>query len=528
MRARGFGVAAALIAIAGSATAAEPLAFLPPVGDTASDSALGLIMHARAEQILVEAGAPAVINLRHVVAVAELLGAPPASWWDGPGTERIARLLGARRFVAARLHARGAAGFTLETRIVEAGRLGPPVTTPLPFGLAAAWSAGARALAMQATGAIEPPTDAHASAVPDRAVGRLAACYGALLAQPIVLESPPLLRGESLDAAAADCREALALAPGLDEARGALALALAIADHGREAAEVLAKAQATGYVPSLWLAHYWLATRYRSPDAGLGVLREVVRRWPGSLLARSLLAEHLYVTHDDAAALRAWNEAAALTPGSALARARASAVLARLGRHVEAIAAAKEAAALLAGEPSGAILLASRDLDAGRFDDALGALAPFAGDDARPEVAERLGRAWLGKGQPARAKRAFERALDGSGRTVAFWRTRGRAWAGLVRVAAARGDRAATEAVVRRAVDEGFAPFLRALRDRAVAAALDETQARAPAPAPRPTGTRWVRPAEATPFVLDAAGEVDPHARAFPSTPPDFIELLRF
>jgi hypothetical protein len=176
------------------------------------------------------------------------------------------------------------------------------------------------------------------------------------------------------------------------------------------------------------------------------------------------------------------------------------------------------------------ITLASRYIDAGRPADAVAVLEPIANDDASPRVFERLGRAWLRAGQLVKAQHAFERARDSSERRSAEWRTRGRAIAGLMAVAAARRDDAALDELAHQAKDEGFVAFLRAGKDATIIAALDKLEGPehvAPSAKPRVEAFKYKRPTEATPFQLDPAGEVDPRGRAYKDVP-SFIQVLRF
>ncbi|HZS37376.1 MAG TPA: hypothetical protein VFF06_11150 [Polyangia bacterium] len=521
-------VVLALALLLGGAARGEPLVFLPPVGDNPEASALGDLMHARAERILIESGAPAVTNLRHVLAAAELIHAPPSSWLAGPAPQQIAALLGARSVVTARLR-QNAAGYTLELQRVEGGKAGAASTVPLAPPLASIINEGARALAAAALGSPPRAELRFPATLPPRALTDYASCLAAVARQPIVLDSPQVVRTAELDRALASCREAIVLAPELDGAKATLGLALAIFDQAPEAAAALANVPTASYDPSLLLAHYWLATRYRSADAGLEVLREAARRFPGSLLARVMLAEHLYVTRQNDAALAAWRDVQALAADSPLTQSRVSALYARLGKYEQAIAMAKAAAQ--PGDAGGAITLASRYLDAGRNPEAIAVLEPIAVDGAPPKAFERLGRAYLRVGQLAKAERAFERAREDSDRSLAEWRVRGHAFAGLVLVAAARRNDGAVDEVARQARDEGFAPFLRALNDATITAALERLDAgdrgkTGPRTA-RVQGPKYVRPTEATPFALDPAGEIDPRGHGY-KQPPSFIQVLRF
>jgi tetratricopeptide (TPR) repeat protein len=274
------------------------------------------------------------------------------------------------------------------------------------------------------------------------------------------------------------------------------------------------------------MAHYWIATVHRSPEAGLTVLQEVVKRFPSSLLARTFLADHLFAMRRFEEALVVAKALVASVPGSSIARARVSTILARLGRDDEALRVAEESAKAAPKDPRALTTLANRYLDVGRYADALATLEPLK-QDAR--VLNLRGWAYLRLNKLDEAQRAFAAGHAATDATPLDWRTRGRLIAGLMRVAAARGDTAATKRLVDEAQRDGFVAFLRGLADSTVDAALDRAHANdaPPTAATGIKGPRFIRPKEALPFSLDPSGQIDPQGRAR-VTPPSQLELMRF
>jgi len=517
----------AFIAVAGSVASAEPIVFLPPVGETQAATELGYLMHTHAEHMLVEKGERPVVGLRQILSAAETLDIAPEAF-TGPHAARLAGLVGTNRFIVARLVGK-TAPYELELRVFENGKTAPPQTTVLPASSVAAVNTGARALASLGAGHAVVPVAELPRDIKDDALASYASCTATLLQQAIALDSPTPLKMTALDHAITTCRNAIALYPQLDDARAKLGLSLALSNRAQEAVDLLRTVPTKHYEPSLWIAHYWLETRHRSPEAGLAVLQEVVRRFPSSLLARSFLSDHLYAMHRYEDALVVANALLAIVPESATARARVSAILGRLGRNDEALRMAEEVAKRAPQDPRNITTLASRYLDAGRYADALATLKPL--EPATARVLNIRGWALLRMNKLDDAQRAFELARTATNDAPFEWRTRGRVFAGLLRVAAARNDQAASAKIAEEIKQEGFLAFSRAMQDPAVTAALDRAHLPANdaplAGKPKLTGPRYIRPSEATPFSLDPSGDIDPRGRALTS-PPNQLELLRY
>ena len=516
-----------VLSAASAVASAEPIVFLPPIGESPAATELGYLMHMHAEHMLVEKGERPVVGLRQILSAADTLTLAPEAF-AGPHAARLAGLVGTNRFIVAKLVGK-AAPYTLELRVFENGKPAPVAATVLPRSSVAAVNAGARALASLGAGHAVTPATELPSDIKDDAMASYASCGAALLQQAIALDSPIPLQMTALERAIATCRNTIALYPQLDDARAKLGLALALANRAQEAVDLLRTVTSKHYEPSLWIAHYWLATRHKSHEAGLAVLQEVVRRFPSSLLARGFLSDHLYAMRRYDEALVVANALLALVPESAVARTRVSAILGRLGRNDEALRMAEEVAKKAPQDPRNLTTLASRYLDAGRYADALATLKDLEPASAR--VLNLRGWALLRLNKLDDAQRAFELARTATDAAPFEWRTRGRVFAGLLRVAAARNDQASSAKLAEQIKLEGFVAFTRAMQDPAVTAALDRAHMpvndAAPATKPKVTGPRYIRPSEATPFSLDPTGDIDPRGRALTS-PPNQLELLRY
>src|SRR5262249_35088759 len=184
--------------VAARAEARHAVVVLPPGAGDAEGEALGLVMQARASEILVATGGYQDLHAKQILRVAERerLASP----------EVIARRLGAERAVAAKL-ARAGGGWTLDG-------------TPLPSALPQMIDAGALALARRIAPKAAVPGRPLTSSAP--ALAAYASCYAILVRQPIGVETPVVIAPAELDRAIASCRAAVAADGSFQDARAAL------------------------------------------------------------------------------------------------------------------------------------------------------------------------------------------------------------------------------------------------------------------------------------------------------------------
>jgi tetratricopeptide (TPR) repeat protein len=500
--------------LAGRAFADPIVAIAPPSADSPSLAEAGLLMQAEAGRWLL-ATQRKELHVKQLLRALERHHITLEQLSDPEVAARVASVLGAPVFVYGKLTA-AKGGWLLEVRV--AGEKGASMV-PLGTSLVPAIEAGARALE---SAVAKDNVAASLGTTNEDAVSSYGACYAVLIRQPISVESPTMLSAAELTRAVKSCRAAVAADPGFERAWAALGLALAIAGQDAEAIQALLKVHGDkSYLPLYWLGRYWLVTRYQSADAGLTALQQATKQYPGFLLARGYLGEHLMATGKFADALDVWLKYSAELPKNAFLRGRVSAALARLGRHEEAIAAAKLALEFDRSDADAILELGSRYLDAGKRDEAIQVLQPAANGNSRGELLLRLGWAYFEKGDLGRAEALFRRAEQTT--APGDWRTRARARADLARVFDSRGDASGAETAIRHALEEGGGAYLRTQRDRRIVELVDAAE-KAPS---KVSGPRLVKPTELSPFPIDPAGDIDLRARQFPAPPKQF-ELIRF
>ncbi|MBE2251110.1 MAG: tetratricopeptide repeat protein [Myxococcus sp.] len=506
-------------AVATAAPTKPVIALMPP---SATDDELrdfGLMLEARAAELLEQSGRFSELHLKQVLAMADAEGLPVARLSEEATAKQARVFLGADRVVTVALST-DAKQMTLTGAVIDAKKT-TRFNAKLPITWPEALTQGSEAVA-QAVLATEKaslpkaPVAQPASKSPE-ALRALAQCYALVIRQPLGIDNPAVLDGEELDRASALCRKALEHDPSLRFAHAVLALARAIiGDAAGATAALNSLDEADDVVEPYTLARFWMVTRYQSNEAGLASLRAVLQRHPGELIARAYLADTQGLLNDQAGAEASWREYLAADPGSPFAWGRLSKALARQGRHDEAIDAAKKGLALAPTSKAARLELGSRLIDANKLDEAIAALRQLT--DAKGEAVLRLGWAhWL-KGDVAAAAPLFEKALataTGAGE----WRTRGRAHYNLAMVHARRGDPDAARAALRASMQTGYKvravdPTLEAIAREVERADLQKEPKQAPRPSLVPTESSLV------PF--DPAGEPD-LTRKKPAPPQGFI-----
>ncbi len=496
------------------------IALMPPSASSPDLVKLGLLMEARASEVLEAAGKTHELHLRQVLAMARTEGLRSETL-SQPNTAELAReALGADKVLTTVLR-RDTKGLVLEGLVVEA-RKKTSFSMVLPSDWPSALVAGSDGIASALIGKV-----ARASVQPESksepALVALADCWAVALRQPLGVEEPVVIDTAELEFAIEACRKAVELDPSLHFGLATRALLQAIAGDDRGAVASLTGLEAADdMVEAFTLARFWLLTRYQSNEAGIASLRAAVGKHPAELILLSTLAEDYASLHDDAQASQAWKALLALAPNSPVALGHLSQSEAKEGRLEEALAHAKRALFLAPKSKEARLQVANRELDLGRPQQAIETLQVLAEDpDARGEHLLRLGFAHSLNGDVEASVELFEKAVSRSaGRGE--WRTRGRAHYLRALAETRRGDAVAA----RRAWTASRETGLRVRNiDPALVALLGKNEANE-----APTADAGARPSlvprESSLFPLDPYGDPAPSKEKPP--PPEGLILFRF
>lgn len=425
-----------------------------PVRASPDLARLGLLVEARANALLLSSNQVTVLDMKQVLAMAGQEGFEPGQLADEARAGTARALLGADVVVTVELSGDALHG------TVRDGKKPVPFDAKLPAGWSGALTAASDAIARAVLGADALPADAKAQpeSKSDAALKSLGACWETALRQPLGIDAPVGLSQKELGAAVSACRAALKADPGLRFAGATLALMLAIGREDAEAEKLLGAKDATddaALVP--WaLARFWLATRHQSNDAAAKFLAAVLAQHPGALMLRSFEAGTLSAMNEHARAAATWNEYLARSPASAFANGRLSRSLARLGQHDQALAAAKKGLSLVPDSREARLVLAARQQDAGKLNDARKTLEPLvSGANPPAEPLLQLGLAYLAANDLKSAAPLFQQAADRATGPRAG-RTRGRALLNLALVEAKRSRADAAKAAYAKSVETGY------------------------------------------------------------------------
>lgn len=505
----------------GAAPARKPvIALMPPTASSPELLKLGLLMEARASEILETAGQTHEFHLRQVLAMARAESFKVETL-SQPVTAELARqAMGADKVVTTVLTQRPR-GLMLEGFVIQAGK-----KTALKAALPADWplalTAGSEAIAKALIGAKLPKGPVQPQSTSQAALVALADCWAASLRQPLGIEEPVVISAPELEQAIGACRSAVELDPSLHFGLATMALLQAIAGDDLGAVASLRGLESTDeMVEAYTLARFWLLTRYQSNEAGLAYLRDAVAKHPAELILLSTLGEDYASLHDDAKAVNAWSALLSVAPNSAIALGHLSQATAKTGKLEEALAHAKRALSLAPLSREARLEVAGRSLDLGRSGDAIETLEPLATDPAaRAEHVLRLGWAHWVNGDVEQAAGLFHTAVKRAER-LDEWRTRGRAHYALALVETRRGN-------VAEALSAMTASRATGLRVRniepALAALLKEAELRVPEDDLRARPT--LVPRESSLFPVDPFGELEPSREKPP--PPEGLILFRF
>lgn len=503
----------------GAAAPRKPvIALLPATAADPDLAKLGLLMEARASELLEAAGKTRELHLRQVLAMARAEGLSSLS--DPVIAEQARQALGADKAVTTTLR-RTPAGLMLEGRVITVGK---PVSFSqvLPEGWPAALVTGSEAIARALAGVPAAKGQVQPQSKSAPALRALADCWAVAIRQPLGVEEAVVVELPELEKAIASCQRAAELDPTLHFALATKALLQAIkGDDTGAVSSLLGLNDSDDMVEAFTLARFWLLTRYQSNEAGLVFLRESVKKHPGELILLSTLGEDYAAVHDDARALEAWSALLELAPDSPIALTHLSAITARAGRIEEGLVYAQRALALAPLSRAARAEVAARLLDLGRPERAAETIEPLANRaDARAEHILELGRAYWLAGDAGKAAALFEVAAARAQPTVE-WRTRGRAYYHLALAEIRRGNAETARSALRASLGSG-------LRMRQVDPALASLM--------RELSTEQVRgsaehppsllPNESSLFSVDFFGDIEPSKEK--PAPPEGLILFRF
>jgi tetratricopeptide (TPR) repeat protein len=435
---------------------------------------------------------------------------------------RAATLIGAECGVTGTLTRTKAGSWTLTaTAFDRRSDKRQSLTVELGADAAVAVRTGGRALAAAVAGfdgieLVKAGTLVHPETASAEAMTAYLTCYATLVEQPMGLREAHVVDAKRIAAARKRCEAAVSLDATFAPAWAALSLASALAFENEAAAEALAKARAIdAYVPMTPIAHYWLATRFKSNPEGAAVLNAAVARAPGALILLTYLGEHLNITKDYQGALDAWDQYLALGIDSPHALVQKGYALSHLGRIDEAVRVSEEAQRKDPTSLDIRLELAGRLIDAKKLEAAEAVLKPML-DEAgvTGEIMLRLGWVNLLVKRDEEALRLFKRAL-----AVAIgpseWRTRGRARYDLAILAIRQGRLDEAEDRILDAHKDGYVgpdllatdPDLKLIAKRPRIAALVKA----------PDVKTLLAPLVATPFATNGVGEIDLKAKRPPA-----------
>ncbi len=493
------------------------MAILPAASSSLELSKLGLLIEARASELLEVAGKTNELHVRQVLSMAEAESLDATALTDPKNRALVKSALGADQVIAVSLERKGV-GLQL---VIDSGA-GKSATVQLPAAWPEALVAGSEAVAKAVTGSAPKRAVTQPESKSAEALMALADCYAVTIHQPMAIETPAVLDPTEIEGAIAACRKAVETDPSLHFAQATLALALAVNGDDAAAAKALSGlADADEVFEPYSLARFWLLTRYQSNEAGLAYLRSIVTKHPSEIISRAALAETLALLNDNAKAVDAWNEVLQLEPSSPIVLGRLSRAQARAGKKDESVATAKRALELAPLSHDARLQLASRYIDVQRPDEAIATLKPLTdARDPRGEHLLRLGWAYWLKGDAERAATFFQAALDRA-TDASEWRTRGRSFYNLALVEAKRGHTDAARVALKASLQTGFR--MKNLDDSltVVSREVERTSQSFDG------GNRVsLVPRESSLFPIDRFGELQPLAKKPP--PPEGLVLFRF
>jgi tetratricopeptide (TPR) repeat protein len=343
----------------------------------------------------------------------------------------------------------------------------------------------------------------------EAALTAYAACYRVMIEQPIGISTPTLLDSNRIDSAIQACNQALAADKDFEDVHAALGFLNALKEDKAASEKHLAKVKDSKRFHSMyWIGKFWDVSRHHDVDAAVATLEQSITRHPGFLIARGYLGDTLVALQRYEPALAAFQSYLQAVPNQPWVLGRIGYVQSKMGQVDPAIESTKAALRLAPSDSELLLEMASRYVDAQKFDEAISILKRIIAEGgARGEVHLRYGYALLRKGQLPAAERELRHAISTS-TSLSEWRTRGRARYDLAKIWMQSGVSSNALRELRMAVDEGY-------RDRAVFENDPDFKALKDDPAfkelmKRPPKPKKDLPKYASPFRLDPeSGNID-------------------
>jgi tetratricopeptide (TPR) repeat protein len=495
---------------------------VPPTADDAAGRELGFGIADRAAAELFATGRYNHFHLKQILSMAKRHAIAMGDLAQADTALRAATVIGAECGATGGLTRDAGGAWRLTGTAFDRRRnIRQSLKIELGSDTASAVRVGGRALAAAVAGfdnveLVKEGTLVHPDTGSAEAMTAYLACYATLVEQPMGLREAHVVDAKRIAAARKSCETAVSLDAAFAPAWAASSLASALAFENEAAAKALERARAiTAYVPMTPIAHYWLATRFKSNREGAAVLKDAARASPGALIVLTYLGEHLNITKAYEGALDAWDQYLALGIDSPHAMAQKGYALAHLGRIEEAVRLTEEANRKDPSSLDVRLELASRLVDAKKLAEAAAILTPMLSEaGVTGEVVLRLGWVKLLEKSDDEAANLFKRALELAA-GPSEWRTRGRARYDLAILAARQGRLEEAEDRILDAQKDGYVgpdllekePDLSAVVKRPRVAALLKG----------PDLNTQLMPLQATPFATNRAGEIDLKAKRPPA-----------
>lgn len=282
-------------------------------------------------------------------------------------------------------------------------------------------------------------------------------CSDTLLRQPMGVRNPVVMDLPSIERAKQACAEALKLDRDFPDAVAATALAEAYLGNQNRAERLLARVKdVDAFIPTYWLAKFWVLSRYYDADLALKTLEQALERFPGFMLGRGYLGEALTALGRPDKALKVFETYLARSPRQSWVMGQIGYVHSKMGHVDRAVEWTERALRTTPSDPELLLQLASRFVDAERYPEAAVLLRRVISEGgARGEVHLRLGYAYMKMGKFNEAERQMQTAIDKAD-GPAEWRTRGRARYNLAQLWVEAGSPENALRQLRMAVREGF------------------------------------------------------------------------
>jgi tetratricopeptide (TPR) repeat protein len=499
------------------------VAFAPPTSDNAELQHLGLLIEARASELIERKGTVLEFHLSEML---RLLGPAngSASALTAQQTEGLRLRAGVDRLLSFAL-IRQENQLQLSGFLSEDGK-----QRPLQLTLSAQWpkalEEASRALAkvLLKTPTLPGNTVVQPHSSNEEALRALGACYQVVIRQPLNADVPALLELDEMKRAASGCQTAMRLDPKLHFAHALEALAQAFLGSDETAIDAIkALSAADETLEPYTLAQFWLLTRYQSNEAGIAFLQAMTAKHPQELMLQFLLGDALHTERRFRDALVSWENVLQAMPRSPTAWGRLSRARASLGQHLAAVDAASKGLAFAPDDDHARLELGNRLIDAGRLDEAQSVLS-IAAQKPNPPVESVLRLAWVHwlRGDLTVAADLFAQARNASAAGTA-WRLRGRAWYGIALVEAKRGNTQAARNAFAASLATGFRvkSIERPLRDAIAEASKNIAMGQLP-----DAGADVDHSPEVSLFPFDAFGEAEIDGPKSPA--PEGLILFRF